>query len=260
MSATALTLIALLRGVNVGGSRCKMSFLKELMLDLSPTILDAQTYLQSGNIVLSVKPTTESGEGVDIPLLEDQIGATIKEHCGFEPAVFVMTVDDYSNIMLTNPYVNEANRDMKKVHMFLFPRDFTLNPASLIAVDELKTVNEKYMLITRTLFLHTPDGFGISKLARKVEKLFGASATARNWSSATSVLALAESMMTERQTENPRDDVSVGISSCCSFSSSGSSSEQPSSSQSQSQGKKRSVSQESDVTKIKKARANKNKS
>lgn len=201
------TLIALLRGVNVGGSRCKMNFLKELMLDLSP-IVDVHTYLQSGNMVLNVEQSSAEG-GVDIPSLEEQIGGTIMKHCGFEPSVFVMTVAEYSTVLLANHFVNEANNDMKTVHVYFFSRDHTLNLHAHAAADKLKTATEKYAYLcaqtdrhqhrsrSSILFLHTPDGFGGSLLGRKVEKIFGAPVTARNWRTATSVLALAERCSTE---------------------------------------------------------------
>jgi hypothetical protein len=39
--------------------------------------------------------------------------------------------------------------------------------------------------------VHTPDGFGVSKLAARIEKLLGVPATARNWRTVNKMLALA---------------------------------------------------------------------
>jgi uncharacterized protein (DUF1697 family) len=199
--------IALLRGVNVGGSRCKMLLLRDLVMKINP-VADVQTYLQSGNIVLTLKGR-EEGVEVSIPALEDQIGLTIKQNCGFEPAVFIMTLDEYSSILLTNPYVKEANEDMKTVHLFVFPRHYKVDSSALLAADKLKSASEKLTFINRTLFLHTPEGFGISKLAKNIEKVFGCAATARNWRSTVSIQALAETTRTS-QSESATSSGGVG--------------------------------------------------
>jgi uncharacterized protein (DUF1697 family) len=201
-----VTLVALLRGVNVGGSRCKMALLKEIMLALQP-VVDVQTYLQSGNVILNVEPRTKSEGIINITSLGDDIGMTINEHCGFKPAVFVITVEEYSNIIKTNPYINEANEDVKSVHLFFFPQDYILQPNALAAADELKTANEQCTFIGRTLFLHTPDGFGVSKLAKKVEKIFGSPATARNWRSVMNIFDLAKNMIVKEISNSEVIDV-----------------------------------------------------
>jgi len=41
------------------------------------------------------------------------------------------------------------------------------------------------------LYLHTPDGFGSSKLAARAERLLGVDATARNWRTVTTLVEMA---------------------------------------------------------------------
>jgi uncharacterized protein (DUF1697 family) len=40
----------------------------------------------------------------------------------------------------------------------------------------------------KAFYLHTPNGFGTSKLAGRVERLLGVEATARNWRTVTTLL------------------------------------------------------------------------
>jgi len=40
-------------------------------------------------------------------------------------------------------------------------------------------------------YLHTPDGFGTSKLAARAERLLGVATTARNWRTVTALREMA---------------------------------------------------------------------
>jgi len=57
-------------------------------------------------------------------------------------------------------------------------------------MDEIKTPTERYKLIDKVYYLHTPDGFGKSKLAARCEKLLGVPATARNWRTVKKILEM----------------------------------------------------------------------
>jgi uncharacterized protein (DUF1697 family) len=47
--------------------------------------------------------------------------------------------------------------------------------------------------LTKAVFyIHTPDGFGTSKLAGRVEQMLGVKATARNWRTVTTLLEMAQ--------------------------------------------------------------------
>jgi uncharacterized protein (DUF1697 family) len=59
----------------------------------------------------------------------------------------------------------------------------------LKALEASRSGGERFKLAGKVFYLHTPDGFGPSKLAARVEKSLGVAATARNWST---VCKLAE--------------------------------------------------------------------
>lgn len=56
----------------------------------------------------------------------------------------------------------------------------------------LATATERFALKGRVFYLYTPDGFGTSKLATRVEQLLGVRATARNCRTVTTLLEMAE--------------------------------------------------------------------
>ena len=76
-------MIALLRGINVGGkNKIKMAELRSVLEDAGLTNVD--TYIQSGNIIFDSKSASKQK-------LEVQIGAQIEEHFGWTvPAVLAI--------------------------------------------------------------------------------------------------------------------------------------------------------------------------
>ena len=59
-------------------------------------------------------------------------------------------------------------------------------------MEALKAKSERFALKGKVFYLHTPDGFGTSKLAARAERLLGVEATARNWRTVTTLLDIAK--------------------------------------------------------------------
>ena len=68
----------------------------------------------------------------------------------------------------------------------------TRDKTDLKSLEALKTHTERFVLKGRIFYLHTPDGFGTSKLAKRAERLLGVDATARNWRTVKTLLAMAK--------------------------------------------------------------------
>ena len=51
---------------------------------------------------------------------------------------------------------------------------------------------EGFAVIGRTAYLHTPNGFGTSKLAEKFDRGIGVPNTARNWNTVLKLMELAD--------------------------------------------------------------------
>jgi uncharacterized protein (DUF1697 family) len=175
------TYIALFRGINVGGRNVvPMKDLKQLFEQNG--CLDVRTYIQSGNVTFR---SSMSDAGRLANLLADAVS---RSH-GFEPHVLVLTRDQFEKAAAGNPY-SEATKDPKSVHLF-FLAERPRKP-DLKACEAIKTKTERFQLRGSIFYLHAPDGFGISKLAARAERLLGVAATARNWRTVMTLLEMAK--------------------------------------------------------------------
>ena len=174
------TYVALLRGINVGGkNRLPMSELKAHLEHAG--FQSVRTYIQSGNIVFEHPSDT-------LASLADGIADVIESAQGFRPSVVVLDRKALKVAVARNPYSGDEGLE-KTLHLyFLSERPCAPDFESM---DVIKGTTESYRLIDAVFYLHTPDGFGRSKLAQRVEKLLGVNATARNWRTVHKVMELA---------------------------------------------------------------------
>ena len=164
------TLIALLRGINIlGNNKLPMKVLSALLTDMG--LREVQTYIQSGNVVFRCDSRKKA-------TLAAKITTAIKAQHGFAPHVLLLEAAELKKAMAGNPFA-EAVTIPKSLHLFFL--DEAPQQANLNALNAIKTDSERYELAGKVFYLHTPDGFGTSKLAARAEKLLGVPATARNW-------------------------------------------------------------------------------
>ena len=174
------TWIAFIRGVGGGIRPLPM---KDLQRALEETGLsDVRTYIQSGNVVFR-RPRSSAAK------LERLISGCIADRFGFEPKVMVLATADLAAAASGNPFP-KAEAEPRSLHLFFLAE---APPApDIAAMNRLKAASEAFVLEDRVFYLHTPKGFGVSRLAERVEKLLGVAATARNWRTVTTMLALAQ--------------------------------------------------------------------
>ena len=175
------TCIALLRGINVGGHH------KLPMKDLKGLIekngcQDVQTYIQSGNVVFRSAVS-------DVAPLCRQITAAISKSHGFEPRVLVLTRAELERAAAGNPFP-QADDHPQSLHLF-FLTEAPKKP-DLKGLESIKTATEAFSLKGKVFYVYTPDGFGKSKLATRVEQCLGVAATARNWRTVTTLMEMAK--------------------------------------------------------------------
>ena len=176
------THVALLRGINLGShKRVAMPALRALVASRGHT--DVATYIASGNVVFSA-----GGSGDLATDLEEAIAAELGVRC----RVIVLTCGDLARVVADNPYPDEP--DPKRLHaVFLIGEPPEAQAALEKVRDKLgdKLGSDEARIVGRTLYLHTPDGFGRSELAKELSKPRGpAEGTARNWATVTKLLAL----------------------------------------------------------------------
>lgn len=177
------THVALLRGVNVGGrNRVAMADLREVVSSLGHS--DVATYLQSGNVVF----TSAAAAGLAIALEQ-----AIADRADVRPQVVVLSRAELAEVVATNPYGHEA--DPKRVHAVFRVVEPGPDERTAVALavrdSRQRGARDDASVVGRTLFLHTPDGFGRSDLAARLARRPG-SGTARNWATVTALLRLLE--------------------------------------------------------------------
>ncbi len=173
------TWIGLFRGINVmGNNKLPMKELARLLGALK--LRDARTYIQSGNAVFASAGTAAS--------LAARIGGAIERQFGFRPYVVLLEERELAQAVAKNPFP-EAEATPTSLHLwFLQQRPAAARPAALEA---FRVPSERYAVRGKVLYLHAPEGFGTSKLAACAERTLGTRATARNWRTVTTLLAMA---------------------------------------------------------------------
>ncbi|KAA0941460.1 DUF1697 domain-containing protein [Streptomyces apricus] len=175
---------ALLRGINVGGSRkVPMAGLRTLLQDLG--YADVGTYLQSGNAVFS------SDRG-DEDALAAEVSAALAEHFGFTVDVLVRDHAYLRAVLDACPFP-AAELEAKQLHATYFSAP--VGPDRFASVDGAAFLPEEFRLGDRVLYLYAPDGLGRSKLAEVLARprlTKGVVATARNWNTVVKLAELTE--------------------------------------------------------------------
>lgn len=187
MVATVPTHVALLRGINVGGrNKVAMADLRAVVSSLGHT--DVATYIQSGNVLFTA---------ADSPALASDLERAIASELGVSPSVVVLTRDELAQVVRDNPYPDEPNpKALHAVFLTTSPTPATDEAlAGTLRRLEGTGSRDSAQLIGCTIYLHTPDGFGRSKLAElivqsRAPELAG---TARNWKTITKLLAMFDS-------------------------------------------------------------------
>jgi uncharacterized protein (DUF1697 family) len=175
--------IALLRGINVAGQKSiKMADLKNLFEAIG--FKNVKTYVQSGNVVFDYEET-------DIIDLTNKIEEKINETYGFLVKTIILTKDELENIIINNPLVEESDIEVEKLHVTLLSDIPEL--IKVLSLDVKKEENEKYIIISRSVYLYCPNGYGRTKLTNNVfERKLKTTATTRNWKTMNCLLEMSK--------------------------------------------------------------------
>lgn len=164
------TWIALFRGINVGGNNIlKMADLRHELESLN--CQHVRTYIQSGNVVFDSTARTAKS-------LVKKIERRIESQHGFRPRLFILSQEELSEAIASNPFPQAVTKP-STLH-FCFLEGTPVDP-DIRAIECAKAPSETYRLTERVFYLHAPDGIGRSKLAANVEKHLGVAATGRNY-------------------------------------------------------------------------------
>jgi uncharacterized protein (DUF1697 family) len=173
--------IVLSRGINLAGrNRIAMPELREALTRAG--FDDVSTYLQSGNVVLSS----------DAP--PDEVARAcrreIADRFGFDIAVVVRSLNELAGVVKRNPLAGVAIDPKRYQVTFL---DGELAPDIAGKLEALPFEGEEFVVDGREIYAWHPDGVGRSKLASfLVGRRLGVTGTARNWTTVTKLLELAD--------------------------------------------------------------------
>lgn len=163
-------LIAVLRGINVGGNRkILMADLKELCSNLGWK--NVESYIQSGNLAFqATKPALQ---------LENELEQAIKTKYGYDVPVIVKTADELIHAVDQNPF-NITDINPKQLHIVFLkelPAEQQLND-----IKKITHHPDEFCIIGKNVFLNCVGKYHQSKLTHSFfEKNLGVKATARNW-------------------------------------------------------------------------------
>lgn len=177
--------ISMLRGVNVGGHNCiKMETLRAMYESLG--LRDAQTYVQSGNVVFRTS-------ACDVGSLGKRIEAKIEQTFGFRPGVMVRTTSDLRDVIRRNPFASRRGLDPRKLLVTFLAADPA--PEARAKILGIRADPEELRVDGREVYAYYPNGFGRAKLsAALIERTLNTSGTGRNWNTVTKLLEIAEKL------------------------------------------------------------------
>jgi uncharacterized protein (DUF1697 family) len=172
--------VAMLRGINLGPRRrVPMAELRTLLTEAGYE--DVRTYVQSGNIVLRspAKPAE----------VERKLQKLISERFGFEVPVIVRSRAQLAEVVKADPLGDVADDPKRYQVSFLAAKA----PAELVRrLEEQAVASERVVARGREIYAWHPAGVARSKLWNELAGTgLGITATARNWTTVTTLLEMA---------------------------------------------------------------------
>ncbi len=173
--------IALLRGINLGATnRIGMPALRDALG--AAGLDDVRTYVQSGNVVLESDLEPEA--------VADKCRKVIAETFSLDIPVVARTRDELAEVVERNPLGEVANNPKRYQVCFLAD---SLEPAVLEKLEGAAAEHERVVAIGRELYTWHPEGVARSKLwSRVAAPSLGVVSTSRNWTTVTTLLAMAD--------------------------------------------------------------------
>lgn len=174
--------VALIRGVNVGGNR-------KLPMDTLRAICGALghegtvTYIQSGNAVFRTKKR-------DLLNVAAELECAIHASLGFRPAVALRTREEMAEIVAANPFAGREGLDPARLLVTFLTRD--PGEEARARVRGLDIAPEELHARGRELYTCYQNGPGHTKInTGAIDRAIGLPGTARNWNTVLKLAAMA---------------------------------------------------------------------
>jgi uncharacterized protein (DUF1697 family) len=173
--------ILLLRGINLAGrNRIAMPALRDALTAAS--FEDVRTYLQSGNVVLSSSAKADA--------VARKAKRLIAKEFDLDIAIVTRTRAQLAKVVERNP-LQKVAKNPKRYQVSFLDRKPTRDV--MRRVEEAVVPPEQVVAIGSEIYAWHPEGVGRSQLwALLAGQRLGATATARNWTTVTKLLDLAD--------------------------------------------------------------------
>ncbi len=170
--------IVLFRGVG-GATQLPVKPLREKLTEAG--FDKVATYINSGNAVLRSRSGPEN--------VASKVAEVCAREFGFEKDVHVRTSEEWRKLIANNPFPN-ATATPKFLHAAVLASE--PEKGKVQSLRTFVSEGEGIEIVGHVAYLHTPHGFGTSKLAEKFDKGIGVANTARNWNTVLKLMDLAE--------------------------------------------------------------------
>jgi len=161
-----------------------MDALRELYQSLK--LRDAQTYVQSGNVIFRT-------EERDIMRLAKRIEDGIERKFGFRPDVILRTAAKVRDVVARNPFAKRRGIEPSKLLVSFLAND--PGEEAREKVLQIQCDPEELRIEGREPYIYFQNGIGRSKLSwAALAKTLKTPGTGRNWNSVTKMLEMAEEL------------------------------------------------------------------
>lgn len=181
--------LALLRGINVGTSgRIRMDALKRLLEEAE--FCDVETYIQSGNVLLSSDDTETAAR--------ETIERALKDGAAITTTAVLRTAQELNAMIRNCPFSAESiakaqarNAEGESFYVCLLPQE--PDAQTLVKLSAVESQDDSFAVLGRDIYLLLGQSIRTSKLAIRLQKLFP-NMTVRNWNTITKLNELAQRM------------------------------------------------------------------
>lgn len=179
-TATVTRMVALLRGINVGGAnKVPMQALRALAEEL--TFTDVSTYIASGNLLLT--------SPLDAAATERALEAAIAKQLALEIPVIVRTREQWSAYASGSPFADAERERPNVLHLALSKEP--LRSDTVATLSAYAKGGERLSALGDALWIDFNEGTARSKITPSaLDRAAGSAVTARNFNSVKKIAEL----------------------------------------------------------------------
>lgn len=177
--------VALLRGINVGGTKpIRMEKLRAAFESLG--YRNVTTYLQSGNVVFRANAAA-------MEEVREKLEVGIRKSVGFEVPVVVRRLSEIKAIIARDPFKKEKLREGETRYVtFLSAKP---SPPGVKKLNEIDGGQDRMKVVGAEVFLSCVKGYSRNKYSNTlIEKVLRVTATTRNWATTCALYDIGKVM------------------------------------------------------------------